>query len=311
MDKINGVNFYSVVPKTLTQVTNQQVAFRGDEKSKNSNTVKSLLGLGGLAALGIAAIMLHKSNAAKKAFQEGFNYTEPVIIKDTVASKNANKIIDKVEMLKRNEGSAYEFTKDSKFTYRDTGRYPTLDEMKKVDWDAKPISRTQALFEREFRGKDKLPYINPEFEKEFAELEKKGYKISVEDYRGGKKKITYMYPENSPIKSKTVIGKVADIEKGHTHDYDEKWVSLELRDASDVSSYHLTLRNNFKVGDGGLYEFGEYRKKFNGYGNTYGFIKPEDIFERGVTKFVKGGNRHDKETTELILKEFQKELGLS
>ena len=283
-----------------------------NQYSENNNKVKVLAGLGALAAMGVAAVLMRNSRAAQKAFQEGLNHVEPTVIKETAASKNANEIIDRVEILKRNEGIDYKFAGEEP-RYRDTGRYPKAEDMEKVNWGAKPISRNQALFDEKFFGDNKLPYINPDYEKEIAQLEKRGYKVSVEKYKYGndKLKIVYTYPKNSPIESKTVIGKVADLEKGHNYaDYDDKWVSLKLRDASEVSSYHLTLRNNFKVSDGGKYEFGESRKD-GGYGSTYMFIKPDDIYENGVTKFVKGGNRHNKRTTELILKEFKKELGLA
>lgn len=306
----------SLSVNSVSHTPNYTFSFQGKTREENASsshkTINVLAGLGALAAIGVAAVLMHNSKAAKKAFQEGFNHVEPTVIKETNAVKNSNEIIDRVEILKRNEGLEYKFA-GKEPGCRDTGRYPGAKEMEKVDWGAKPISRNQALFEEKFYGDNKLPYINPDFEKEIAQLEKRGYKVSVKRYEhdNDKLKIVYTYPKSSPIESKTVIGKVADLEKGHSYaDYDSKWVSLQLRDASNVSSYHLTLRNNFKFGDGGMYEFGECRKD-GGYGNTWLYIKPDDIFENGVTKFVHGGNRHNKKTTELILKEFKKELGLA
>ena len=84
-----------------------------------------------------------------------------------------------------------------------------------LDWDAKPISRKQALFEEKYPERKRLFYIHPEADKEFEVLRKKGYKINVKNLDEGKTEIEYIYPEKSPIKSKIVSGKVADLEKGY------------------------------------------------------------------------------------------------
>ena len=48
-----------------------------------------------------------------------------------------------------------------------------------LDWDAKPISRKQALFEEKYPERKRLFYIHPEADKEFEVLRKKGYKINI------------------------------------------------------------------------------------------------------------------------------------
>lgn len=113
MDKIAGVNFYNSVPK-LSQVTdNEKISFCGNQKKNESkfSTTEKLLGLGALAALGIAAVMLHKSNAAKKAAKQAFENVENLQKSANAElaakrSENPNKIIDYVEQLKIDETGA-------------------------------------------------------------------------------------------------------------------------------------------------------------------------------------------------------------
>lgn len=284
-------------------------SFQARERKNNlpkeqNKTLKVLAGLGALAALGTATVLLHNSRAAKKAFQEGFNHVEPVVIKETAARKNANEMIDRVEMLKRNEGGKYAFTDGKGPSYRDIGRYPKAEDMEKVNWDAKPISRNQALFERKFYGDAKLPYINPDYQKEIAKFEEFGGKVHVKDLKNGEKEITYIYPENSVFESKTVRGKVADIEKGHDFSkFDEKRVCITLKESEGGHTYGLVLRNNFRPGDGGKYEI-----LFDG-ANQWGYIKSEDVL-KGSSHFINCGNL-SKQSEEAVSKFFQKELGLA
>lgn len=172
------------------------------------------------------------------------------------------------------------------------------------------VPKAVKTFESEFGGKRKLAYINPEYAKEFERLRKQGYKIDVIDLEDGYKKITYIYPQGSPIKTKVVYGKVADIGNGcDDFAYDVKTVDLILNDeTSNVAGYSLTMRNNFKVSDGGRYEFAENRID-GGYGSTYGYLEPEDIFNKGVKKFI-NTHKHSKEIKKLLLDEFQIALGL-
>lgn len=48
-----------------------------------------------------------------------------------------------------------------------------------LDWDAKPISRKQALFEEKYPERGRLFYINPEIDKEFEALRKKVTKLML------------------------------------------------------------------------------------------------------------------------------------
>lgn len=113
MDKIAGVNFYNSVPKLSQAADNQKIAFCGNEEKKTPKflTTEKLLGLGALAALGIAAVMLHKSNAAKKAAKKTFENVENLQKSANAElaakrSENPNKIIDYVEQLKIDETGA-------------------------------------------------------------------------------------------------------------------------------------------------------------------------------------------------------------
>ena len=122
-----------------------------------------------------------------------------------------------------------------------------------MDWDAKPISRKQALFEEKYPERKRLFYIHPEADKEFEVLRKKGYKINVKNLDEGKTEIEYIYPEKSPIKSKIVSGKVADLEKGYDWQAnDVKSVTINLKE--NKNSYTLHFNNHTKIGDA-PYEF--------------------------------------------------------
>lgn len=308
MSELSINNGLSVKNDVSFQGKKEKVA---DNKSSNDEGMKTstklMLGATALAAAVAGVIKLKNANTAKKAFQEGFNHVEQTPIKDTQASNFANDMIDRVERLKCNEGSKDWNLTRGKNCIISSG--PNRAEKQKIleniDWDAKPISRNQALFEEKFNSnRARIPYINPEYEKEIVKFEELGGKVKVKDLENGKKEITYIYPEDSVFESKTVIGKVADIEKGHNYaDYDEKFVGIKLKDSEGGHTYGLVLRNNFKLSDGGLYEI-----RYDG-ATQWGFIKPEDVFDKATNGWIKAGNLSN-QSEKAVSRFFQKELGL-
>mgnify|MGYP004664647277 CR=1 FL=1 len=263
------------------------------EKPKEgmSTTSKVLIGASALAAVVIGGIALHNKAAAKKAFNEGFNAIEHTKIKETPASKNAQAIIDRVENLKAQENSAIR-------------NYPYAS----MNWDAKPIPREQALFEHKFPTPElRDKYISPALYNDFEALEQQGYKINVEHLKNGKTEIEYIYPEESPIKSKVVTGKIADLEKGYNPSTkDSKNISLTLKE-NDKKTYTVISRNNFAVGET-PYEF-----KTDGVLNgnaTYG-SRPSINKETLLENIISGTqNGNSEEGAKALRAEFQKELEL-
>ena len=263
------------------------------EKPKEgmSTTSKVLIGASALAAVVIGGIALHNKAAAKKAFNEGFNAIEHTKIKETPASKNAQAIIDRVENLKAQENSAIR-------------NYPYAS----MNWDAKPIPREQALFEHKFPTPElRDKYISPALYNDFEALEQQGYKINVEHLKNGETKIEYIYPEESPIKSKVVTGKIADLEKGYNPSTkDSKNISLTLKE-NDKKTYTVISRNNFAVGET-PYEF-----KTDGVLNgnaTYG-SRPSINKETLLENIISGTqNGNSEEGAKALRAEFQKELEL-
>lgn len=263
------------------------------EKPKEgmSTTSKVLIGASALAAVVIGGIALHNKAAAKKAFNEGFNAIEHTKIKETPASRNAQAIIDRVENLKAQENSAIR-------------NYPYAS----MNWDAKPIPREQALFEHKFPTPElRDKYISPALYKDFEALEQQGYKINVEHLKNGKTEIEYIYPEESPIKSKVVTGKIADLEKGYDWNAkDSKQVSLKLKE-NDKKTYTVISRNNFTVGET-PYEFKTYGV-LNGNA-TYG-SRPSINKETLLENIISGTqNGNSEEGAKALRAEFQKELGV-
>lgn len=263
------------------------------EKPKEgmSTTSKVLIGASALAAVVIGGIALHNKAAAKKAFNEGFNAIEHTKIKETPASRNAQAIIDRVENLKAQENSAIR-------------NYPYAS----MNWDAKPIPREQALFEHKFPTPElRDKYISPALYKDFEALEQQGYKINVEHLKNGKTEIEYIYPEESPIKSKVVTGKIADLEKGYDWNAkDSKQVSLKLKE-NDKKTYTVISRNNFAVGET-PYEFKTYGV-LNGNA-TYG-SRPSINKETLLENIISGTqNGNSEEGAKALRAEFQKELGV-
>lgn len=263
------------------------------EKPKEgmSTTSKVLIGASALAAVVIGGIALHNKAAAKKAFNEGFNAIEHTKIKETPASRNAQAIIDRVENLKAQENSAIR-------------NYPYAS----MNWDAKPIPREQALFEHKFPTPElRDKYISPALYKDFEALEQQGYKINVEHLKNGKTEIEYIYPEESPIKSKVVTGKIADLEKGYDWNAkDSKQVSLKLKE-NDKKTYTVISRNNFAVGET-PYEFNT-DGVLNGNA-TYG-SRPSINKETLLENIISGTqNGNSEEGAKALRAEFQKELGV-
>lgn len=235
-----------------------------DEGMKTST--KLMIGATALATAVIGGLALKNIKATKKAFQEGVNHVEQNTIKETTASK----------------AKKYD----------------------KINYDEAPISRKQAIFEKEFAGNKKLAYINPEYEKEFAKFEELGGKVSVKDLANGEKEIKYIYPEDSVFESKVVRGKVADIEKGYDWNAkDSKFVEIKLKESEGGHTYGLILRNDFKVSDGGKYEV-----LYDG-ANQWGFIKPQDVFEKGAKHWIECG-KLSKQAEEVVSQFFKNELGL-
>lgn len=177
-----------------------------------------------------------------------------------------------------------------------------------LDWDAKPISRKQALFEEKYPERKRLFYIHPEADKEFEVLRKKGYKINVKNLDEGKTEIEYIYPEKSPIKSKIVSGKVADLEKGYDWQAnDVKSVTINLKE--NKNSYTLHFNNNPKIGDAS-YEFST--SEFDTCGTPHwsdtGSLDKKDLLDRIITPWTKNGN--SKTSARALSSAFKKELGL-
>lgn len=263
------------------------------EKPKEgmSTTSKVLIGASALAAVVIGGIALHNKAAAKKAFNEGFNAIEHTKIKETPASRNAQAIIDRVENLKAQENSAIR-------------NYPYAS----MNWDAKPIPREQVLFEHKFPTPElRDKYISPALYNDFEALEQQGYKINVEHLKNGKTEIEYIYPEESPIKSKVVTGKIADLEKGYDWNAkDSKQVSLKLKE-NDKKTYTVISRNNFAVGET-PYEFNT-DGVLNGNA-TYG-SRPSINKETLLENIISGTqNGNSEEGAKALRAEFQKELEL-
>ncbi len=263
------------------------------EKPKEgmSTTSKVLIGASALAAVVIGGIALHNKAAAKKAFNEGFNAIEHTKIKETPASRNAQAIIDRVENLKAQENSAIR-----------NNPYASMN------WDAKPIPREQALFEQKFPTPEaREKYISPALYNDFEALEQQGYKINVEHLKNGETEIEYIYPEESPIKSKVVTGKIADLEKGYDWNAkDSKQVSLKLKE-NDKKTYTVISRNNFAVGET-PYEFNT-DGVLNGNA-TYG-SRPSINKETLLENIISGTqNGNSEEGAKALRAEFQKELEL-
>lgn len=181
------------------------------------------------------------------------------------------------------------------------------DKYVSMDWDAKPISRKQALFEEKYPERKRLFYINPEIDKEFEALRKKGYKINVKSIDGGKTEIEYIYPEKSPIKSKVIRGKVADLEKGYDWQAnDVKSVTINLKE--NENSYTLHFNNNPKIGDA-PYEFST--SEFDACGPHWsdtGSLDKKELLDRIITPWTKNGN--SKTSARALSSAFKKELGL-
>lgn len=177
-----------------------------------------------------------------------------------------------------------------------------------LDWDAKPISRKQALFEEKYPERKRLFYIHPEADKEFEVLRKKGYKINVKNLDEGETEIEYIYPEKSPIKSKVISGKVADLEKGYDWQAnDTKRVTINLKE--NKNSYTLHFNNHTKIGDA-PYEFST--SEFDACGTPHwsetGSLDKKDLLDRIITPWTKNGN--SKTSARALSSAFKKELGL-
>ncbi len=301
---MNSVSFKStanIQPQSEKIITPKKEEITEEVDSKKNNAAKLMIGASAAAAIVIGGILVHKglaAKAAKQAFQEGLNATEHIHIKETPASKNANEMIERVEKLKAQENSAIKNNPYASF-----------------DWDAKPISRTQVLFDRKFpTDKSRLAYINPEYEKEFENLKAKGYKINVEDLPDGQKKITYIYPENSPIESKVVTGKIADIEKGYDSSaHDSKWIKIKLKNKTKkYDSYSLNIKNcpSLKSGDTDPFPYHIWSSKENNY--SYSNIRSTDINQAldNMNSWMTGSNHPDETTIKCIQDAFKEELNL-
>ncbi len=296
---MNSVSFKST---TATQakpsekiITQKKGEITKEVDSQKSNAAKLMIGATAAAAIVIGGVLIHKGiaarKAAKKAFQEGFNSVEHIHIKETPAKRNAQAMIDRVEKLKAQENSTI---KNNPYT--------------SIDWDAKPISRTQALFEHKFptaRARD--AYINPEFAKEFEALEKQGYKINVKNNKNGYQTITYIYPESSPIESKVIHGKVADLNKGYDWSADDsRSIRIKLKNkTSGDDTYTLQFNNHPHLGDT-RYDFGTSCKEH--WGDT-GSNDKKDLFDRIITPLTKQDNSD--EVSKCLQNEFKNALEIA
>lgn len=244
---------------------------------EKSNASKLMLGATALAAVVGLGIAGYKGKLGK-GVQKFFGETKKAAT--NTAGKSVNEL--KLEV------------KSNKYT--------------SMDWDAKPISRKQALFEEKYPERKRLFYIHPEADKEFEVLRKKGYKINVKNLDEGKTEIEYIYPEKSPIKSKIVSGKVADLEKGYDWQAnDVKSVTINLKE--NKNSYTLHFNNNPKIGDAS-YEFST--SEFDACGTPHwsdtGSLDKKDLLDRIITPWTKNGN--SKTSARALSSAFKKELGL-
>ena len=244
---------------------------------EKSNASKLMLGATALAAVVGLGIAGYKGKLGK-GVQEFLGGTKKVTT--NTAEKSVNEL--KLEV------------KSNKYT--------------SMDWDAKPISRKQALFEEKYPERKRLFYIHPEADKEFEVLRKKGYKITVKNLDEGKTEIEYIYPEKSPIKSKIVSGKVADLEKGYDWQAnDVKSVTINLKE--NKNSYTLHFNNHTKIGDA-PYEFST--SEFDACGTPHwsdtGSLDKKDLLDRIITPWTKNGN--SKTSARALSSAFKKELGL-
>ena len=272
-------------------------------KEGMSTTSKVLIGASALAAVAIGGIALHNKIKAKETINRimnearaGARYTfvDPSETKGTPASRNAQAIIDRVEGLKAQENSPIR-----------NNPYASMN------WDAKPIPREQVLFEHKFPTPEaREKYISPALYNDFEALEQQGYKINVEHLKNGKTKIEYIYPEESPIKSKVVTGKIADLEKGYEPGTeDSKHISLTLKEKENTT-YNLDIGRHAFHGDA-PYEFTtvKYDKDglWEGGGNSGSFNK-KDFFDTYITHSTSFQN--SEEGAKALRTEFQKELEL-
>lgn len=244
---------------------------------EKSNASKLMLGATALAAVVGLGIAGYKGKLGK-GVQKFFGETKKAAT--NTAGKSVNEL--KLEV------------KSNKYT--------------SMDWDAKPISRKQALFEEKYPERKRLFYIHPEADKEFEVLRKKGYKINVKNLDEGKTEIEYIYPEKSPIKSKIVSGKVADLEKGYDWQAnDVKSVTINLKE--NKNSYTLHFNNHTKIGDA-PYEFST--SEFDACGTPHwsdtGSLDKKDLLDRIITPWTKNGN--SKTSARALSSAFKKELGL-
>lgn len=244
---------------------------------EKSNASKLMLGATALAAVVGLGIAGYKGKLGK-GVQKFFGETKKAATNTAVKSVNEPKLE----------------VKSNKYT--------------SLDWDAKPISRKQALFEEKYPERKRLFYIHPEADKEFEVLRKKGYKINVKNLDEGKTEIEYIYPEKSPIKSKIVSGKVADLEKGYDWQAnDVKSVTINLKE--NKNSYTLHFNNNPKIGDAS-YEFST--SEFDACGTPHwsdtGSLDKKDLLDRIITPWTKNGN--SKTSARALSSAFKKELGL-
>lgn len=272
-------------------------------KEGMSTTSKVLIGASALAAVAIGGIALHNKIKAKETINRIMNearagaryrFVDPSETKGTPASRNAQAIIDRVESLKAQENSPIR-----------NNPYASMN------WDAKPIPREQALFEHKFPTPEaREKYISPALYNDIEALEQQGYKINVEHLKNGETKIEYIYPEESPIKSKVVTGKIADLEKGYAPGTeDSKHISLTLKEKENTT-YNLDIGRHEFLGDA-PYEFTtvKYDKDglWEGGGNSGSFNKKRffDTYITHTTSF-----QNSEEDAKALRAEFQKELEL-
>lgn len=255
----------------------QSFTSKSEFDEEKSNASKLMLGATALAAVVGLGIAWYKGKLGK-GVQKFFGETKKAAT--NTAGKSVNE--PKLEV------------KSNKYT--------------SLDWDAKPISRKQALFEEKYPERKRLFYIHPEADKEFEVLRKKGYKINVKNLDEGKTEIEYIYPEKSPIKSKIVSGKVADLEKGYDWQAnDVKSVTINLKE--NKNSYTLHFNNHTKIGDA-PYEFST--SEFDACGTPHwsdtGSLDKKDLLDRIITPWTKNGN--SKTSARALSSAFKKELGL-
>ncbi len=214
----NGVGTLPQLKKQSEPVFNGQKYYADEEKS---NAAKYMIGAAALAGVVALGIIGHKGYLGKTV-QKVFGGKEKSL--ETLANDNH---FEKVELEKfastldadikvnpYNKSAIEQIDYVDKLNWAENSELGAIHHQNKqnlyeeLNWDAKPYpAKVVRKLEHDRSIGHGIGYIRNDIEKEFDTLRKQGYKISVKDLKDGYKKITYIYPKNSPIKSKTIHAK--------------------------------------------------------------------------------------------------------